>query len=225
MSGETMLKNRILVVEDDKAISDGIAINLEYSGYDYRVFEDGQEAADSLKEDNSYDIALLDIMLPGINGFQLLPHMQKYNIPVIYLTAKNDMASEIRGLREGAEDYIIKPFHMLTLLVRIEKVLRRMGKLEKILRIKDIVIDLKSHKVLKADDEISLTPLEFEVLTMLVKYKNRIIPREKFLDEIWGIDFFGGTRTVDVHIANIRRKLAISNMIKTIPKYGYRLED
>lgn len=220
-----MLKNRILVVEDDKAISDGIAINLEYSGYDYRVFEDGQEAADSLKEDNSYDIALLDIMLPGINGFQLLPHMQKYNIPVIYLTAKNDMASEIRGLREGAEDYIIKPFHMLTLLVRIEKVLRRMGKLEKILRIKDIVIDLKSHKVLKADDEISLTPLEFEVLTMLVKYKNRIIPREKFLDEIWGIDFFGGTRTVDVHIANIRRKLAISNMIKTIPKYGYRLED
>ena len=100
-----------------------------------------------------------------------------------------------------------------------------MGKLEKILRIKDIVIDLKSHKVLKADDEISLTPLEFEVLTMLVKYKNRIIPREKFLDEIWGIDFFGGTRTVDVHIANIRRKLAISNMIKTIPKYGYRLED
>lgn len=225
MGGETMLKNRILVVEDDKAISDGIAINLEYSGYDYRVFEDGQEAADSLKEDNSYDIALLDIMLPGINGFQLLPHMQKYNIPVIYLTAKNDMASEIRGLREGAEDYIIKPFHMLTLLVRIEKVLRRMGKLEKILRIKDIVIDLKSHKVLKADDEISLTPLEFEVLTMLVKYKNRIIPREKFLDEIWGIDFFGGTRTVDVHIANIRRKLAISNMIKTIPKYGYRLED
>ena len=164
-------------------------------------------------------------MLPGIDGFQLLPHMQKYNIPVIYLTAKNDMASEIRGLREGAEDYIIKPFHMLTLLVRIEKVLRRMGKLEKILRIKDIVIDLKSHKVLKADDEISLTPLEFEVLTMLVKYKNRIIPREKFLDEIWGIDFFGGTRTVDVHIANIRRKLAISNMIKTIPKYGYRLED
>lgn len=225
MGGETMLKNRILVVEDDKAISDGIAINLEYSGYDYRVFEDGQEAADSLKEDNSYDIALLDIMLPGIDGFQLLPHMQKYNIPVIYLTAKNDMASEIRGLREGAEDYIIKPFHMLTLLVRIEKVLRRMGKLEKILRIKDIVIDLKSHKVLKADDEISLTPLEFEVLTMLVKYKNRIIPREKFLDEIWGIDFFGGTRTVDVHIANIRRKLAISNMIKTIPKYGYRLED
>ena len=220
-----MVKNRILVVEDDKAISDGIAVNLEYSGYDYRVFGDGQEAADSLLEDHSYDIALLDIMLPGIDGFELLEYMKRYNIPVIYLTAKTDMASEIKGLREGAEDYIIKPFHILTLLVRIEKVLKRTGKLDQILRIKDITIDLKEHKVLKAGEEITLTPLEFEVLAMLTKYKNRIIPREKLLDEIWGVDFFGGTRTVDVHIANIRRKLDISNRIKTIPKYGYRLED
>ncbi|NLJ41378.1 MAG: response regulator transcription factor [Clostridiales bacterium] len=219
------MKNRILVVEDDKAISDGIAVNLEYSGYDYRVFGDGQEAADSLLEDHSYDIALLDIMLPGIDGFELLEYMKRYNIPVIYLTAKTDMASEIKGLREGAEDYIIKPFHILTLLVRIEKVLKRTGKLDQILRIKDITIDLKEHKVLKAGEEITLTPLEFEVLAMLTKYKNRIIPREKLLDEIWGVDFFGGTRTVDVHIANIRRKLDISNRIKTIPKYGYRLED
>lgn len=220
-----MAKNRILVVEDDRAISDGIAVNLEYSGYDYRVFEDGQKAADSLSGDHAYDIALLDIMLPGIDGFELLEHMKKFNIPVIYLTARTDTASEIKGLREGAEDYIVKPFHMLALLVRIEKVLKRTGRLDKILRIKDITMDLKNHSVFKSGGEISLTPLEFEVLAMLMKYKNRTIPREKLLDEIWGIDFFGGTRTVDVHIANIRRKLDMGDMIRTIPKYGYRLED
>lgn len=220
-----MAKNRILVVEDDQAISHGVAINLEYSGYDYRVFSDGQEAVDSLKEDHSYDVALLDIMLPGMDGFELIEYMKRYNIPVIYITAKNDTASEIKGLRGGAEDYIIKPFDMLTLLVRIEKVLERTGKLDKILRAKDIMIDLDNHLVTKSGEEIMLTPLEFEVLVMLVKYKNRTIPRDKLLNEIWGVDFFGGTRTVDVHIANLRKKLALNDMIKTIPKYGYRLED
>lgn len=220
-----MVKNRILVVEDDRAIADGIAVNLQYSGYDYMVFGDGQKAADSLVEDHAYDIALLDIMLPGIDGFALLEHMKRYNIPVIYITAKDDTASEIRGLRDGAEDYIVKPFDMLALLVRIEKVLERTGKLGKVLRINDITIDIENHVVKRADEEVLLTPLEFEVLSMLVKYKNRTIPRERLLDEIWGIDFFGGTRTVDVHIANIRRKLDMGDMIKTIPKYGYRLEE
>lgn len=220
-----MAKNRILVVEDDKAISDGIAVNLQYSGYDYMVFADGQEAADSLETEHSYDLALLDVMLPGMDGFELLRYMKQYNIPVIYLTAKDDTASEIKGLRDGAEDYVVKPFDMLTLLVRIEKVLERTGKLDKILRVKDIMIDLEKHVVSKAGEEIILKPLEFEVLAMLIKYKNRTIPREKLLNEIWGIDFFGGTRTVDVHIANIRKKLTLNDMIKTIPKYGYRLEE
>ena len=220
-----MAKNRVLVVEDDRAIADGIAVNLQYSGYGYRVFDNGQRVVDSLDEDHSYDIALLDIMLPGIDGFELLEHMKKYNIPVIYITAKTDTASEIRGLRDGAEDYIVKPFDMLTLLVRIEKVLDRTGKLGKVLRANDITVDIKNHIVTKANEEITLTPLEFEVLSMLIKYKNRTIPRERLLDEIWGIDFFGGTRTVDVHIANIRRKLDMGDIIKTIPKYGYRLEE
>ena len=223
--GEGMAKNRILVVEDDQAISDGIAVNLQYSGYAYRVFGHGQDVVDSLEGDHSYDIALLDIMLPGIDGFELLQYMNQYNIPVIYITAKDDTASEIKGLRDGAEDYIVKPFDMLTLLVRIEKVLERTGKLDKILRVEDITIDLENHIVSKAGEEIALTPLEFEVFAMLMKYKNRTIPRDKLLNEIWGIDFFGGTRTVDVHIANIRRKLDINDMIKTVPKYGYRLED
>jgi DNA-binding response OmpR family regulator len=220
-----MSKNRILIVEDDQAIADGIAVNLQYSDYEYVVFGDGQEAADSLAKDHSYDLALLDIMLPGIDGFALLQYMNEYNIPVIYLTAKDDTASEIKGLRDGAEDYITKPFDILALLVRIEKVLLRMGKFEQVIRVGDITIDLENHIVIKADKEIQLKPMEFEVFSMLARHKNRIIPREKLLNEIWGVDFFGGTHTVDVHISNIRKKLGLGDVIKTVPKYGYRLEE
>ncbi len=220
-----MPKNRIAVVEDDIAIADAIAVNLQYSGYDYAVFHDGRAAADSLAGDHSYDIALLDIMLPGMDGFTLLEHMQKFNIPVIFLTAKSDTPSEIKGLRDGAEDYIIKPFDALTLLVRIEKVLARTGKLDKVLRVRDITIDLEEHSVSKNGAMVELKPLEFEVLVLLAKHKRRTIPRERMLNEIWGIDFYGGTRTVDVQIANIRKKLELGEAIKTVPKYGYRLED
>ena len=220
-----MTKNRILVVEDDKAISDGIAVNLQYSGYEYRVFYNGREAADSLADDHSYDVALLDIMLPGMDGFELLGHMKQYNIPVIYLTAKSDTLSEIRGLRDGAEDYIIKPFDVLTLLVRIEKVLSRLDKLEQIIRVRDLAIDMKNHNVSRGGEEIPLKPMEFEVLALLARHKNRTIMRDRLLNEIWGADFFGDTHTVDVHISNIRRKLDLGDVIKTVPKCGYRLEE
>lgn len=219
-----MKKNRILVVEDDKAISDGIAVNLQYSGYEYKVYCDGQEAASALTDDHSYDIALLDIMLPGMDGFELLKHVKRYNIPVIYLTAKNDTPSEIKGLRDGAEDYIVKPFDVLTLLVRIEKVLSRMDKLDLVLCVRDVTIDLKNHIVYKDGKEITLKPMEFEVLALLARHKNRTIMRDRLLDEIWGTDFFGDAHTVDVHISNIRRKLDLGDVIRTIPKCGYRLE-
>jgi len=217
--------NRILVVEDDKAISDFIAINLQYTGYEYIVLSDGNETALFLEQDHSFDLALLDVMIPGMDGFELMDYMKKYNIPVIYLTAKSDVSSKIQGLRGGAEDYIIKPFEVLELLVRIEKILDRMGKLNKILRIKDISIDLDNHAVTRSGNNIALKPLEFDLLVMLVKYKNRTIPRERLLNEIWGVDFFGGTRTVDVHIAQIRKKLNLHKELKSIPKIGYRLED
>jgi len=220
-----MAKNRILVVEDDIAISDGIAVNLQYSGYEYRVFHNGREVADSLADDHSYDVALLDIMLPGMDGFELLDHMKLYNIPVIYLTAKSDTPSEIKGLREGAEDYIIKPFDVLTLLVRIEKVLSRMEKLEQTIHIRNITIDTKNHTVSKDGEEIPLKPMEFEVLALLARHKNRTIMRDRILNEVWGSDYFGNTHTVDVHISNIRRKLDLSDVIKTVPKCGYRLEE
>jgi len=216
---------KILVVEDDKAISDFLAINLQYTGYEYSVLSNGNDTVEFLEQDHSYDLALLDVMLPGIDGFELMNRIKKYNIPIIFLTAKTDVSSKIQGLRGGAEDYIIKPFEILELLVRIEKILQRTGKVNSVLHYKDIVVNISDHSVTRSGEEIPLKPLEFDLLVMLIRYKNRTIPRERLLNEIWGIDFIGGTRTVDVHIAQLRKKLNLHDEIKSASKIGYRLED
>lgn len=220
-----MAANRILIVEDNKAISDFIGINLQYTGYDYTTFADGCETVAYLEKDHSFDLALLDIMLPGKDGFELMEYMKKYGIPVIYLTAKIDVSSKIKGLRDGAEDYIVKPFEVLELLVRIEKVLERKGKLDQVLCIKDITINIADRTIIRSGERIVLKPLEFDLFIMLVKFRNRTLPRERILNEVWGIDFVGGTRTVDVHIANLRKKLNLYDELKMISKIGYRLED
>ena len=219
------MSNRILIVEDDSSIADSIALNLKYVGYDYKVFDDGARAAEYLATDHLFDLALLDIMLPGIDGFELLSHMKKYNIPVIYMTAKTDSESEVRGLKEGAEDYIVKPFEVVTLLVRIEKVLERTGRINQVYRFQDIVLDTENRTLTKAGEEISLPPLEFDVLSLLIRNKNRTVSRERILNEIWGEDFFGDIRTVDVRVANVRKKLKFTDEIRTISKTGYRLEE
>ena len=220
-----MAANRILIIEDDKGISDAVALHLQYSGYKFMVFDDGNKAAKYLEQDHSFDLALLDIMLPGLDGFELFGYMERYNIPVIYMTAKTDSSSEIKGLRDGAEDYIVKPFEVVTLLVRIEKVLERTGKLNRIYRIKDMTIDLENRTITKCGEPIELAPLEFDVFAILIKNKNRTVPRERILNEIWGADWFGDTHTVDVRIYNIRKKTGLIDEIKTIPKIGYRLEE
>ena len=220
-----MAKNRILMVEDDKSLSSGIAINLQYVGYDYVACFDGAEAAALVARDAKFDLALLDIMLPGIDGFELLEVMKRHSIPVIYMTAKTDSASEIKGLMDGAEDYLVKPFDVVTLLVRIEKVLQRLGKLNQVICYQDFVVDVDNRSIKRGDQEIDLKPLEFDVLVMLLRSKNRTVPRERLLNEIWGPDYFGGPRTVDVHIANIRKKLGPTVVIKSISKIGYRLEE
>lgn len=220
-----MPSNRILVVEDEKAISDFIALNLGYTGYTYTVLADGADAWAHLEMDHAYDLALLDVMLPGMDGFHLLEKAREYDIPVIFLTAKTDIGSKVKGLRDGGEDYIVKPFEVLELLVRVEKVLERTGKIDKILRYKDIEINIEDHRITRGSEEIALKPLEFELFTMLVRYKNRVLPRERLLNEIWGIDFVGGTRTVDVHVAQLRKKLGLADELKSVPKIGYRLEE
>lgn len=197
-------------------------MNLSVAGYDVTTISNGTDTLNLIQKDHSFDLALLDVMLPGIDGFELLKHMQKYNIPVIYLTAKNDIASKLTGLRGGAEDYIVKPFEILELLVRIEKVVERSGKSQQIINIDDIEIDILCRVVKQYGEEVPLKPLEFDVLVMLAKNKNIALSRKKLLADVWDIDFMGETRTVDVHIGQLRKKLDIS--LVTIPKVGYRLE-
>lgn len=220
-----MAKNRILIVEDEKDIAENIALNLDLSGYDTLILDDGLLVAEHLIVDHSFDIALLDVMLPGLDGFALMEYMQKYNIPALYLTAKTDVPSRIKGLRDGAEDYIVKPFEMLELLVRIEKILDRTGKLNKVLRFRDITIDQEKRTVLKCGESIALQPLEFDLLVKLVKFNNCTLSRDRLLNEIWGIDFIGGTRTVDIHVAHLRKKLGLADAIISVSKIGYRLEE
>lgn len=219
------MQNRLLIVEDDHGISEAVALNMQFIGYAYAVFDDGKKAADSLADDHAYDLALLDIMLPGIDGFELFSYMEKYNIPVIYMTAKTDSASEVKGLMDGAEDYIVKPFDMMTLMVRIEKVLKRTGRLNTVYRVRDIEVNSETRVVTKCGEVIELQPLEFDVLLMLLKSKNLTVSREQLLSEIWGYDYIGETRVVDVKISSLRKKLDLENEIKAIPKQGYRLEE
>ncbi len=218
----------ILVIEDARPINELICINLETAGYRAIPFYDGDAASRHLAEgDAAYDLALLDIMLPGKDGFDLLPELREKGIPVIFLTARGDLPSKIRGLREGAEDYLVKPFEMLELLVRVEKVLERCRKTEgqeECLRVLDVEICPRERIVRKAGVEIPFKPMEFDCLLLLVKYKNIVIRREEFLNVLWGVDFEGETRTIDVHIARIRKKLDFGDVIKTVPRVGYRLE-
>ena len=219
------MKNRILVVEDDAAIRDAVLLNLQFAGYETRAFEDGADAANALEDDHAFDLALLDIMLPGMDGFELFSVMEHYGIPVIYMTAKTDSASEIKGLRDGAEDYIVKPFDPLTLMVRIEKILKRIGKWNAVFRVRDVVVNIETHTVTKGGEPVVLQPLEFDVLVMLLRHKNMTVSRERLLNEVWGFDYLGETRMVDVKISALRKKLDLEDAIRAIPKLGYRLED
>lgn len=221
------MKTKILVIEDDNSISELICMNLEAAGYEAFPILDGLEAEQFLRTLNGNDIslALVDVMLPGKDGFALMEDLQRVSIPVIYLTAKGDVLSKVQGLKSGAEDYIVKPFEVLELLVRIEKVLERTGKSRITIQIKDVVINLKEHSVTKGGEKISLKPMEFELLVTLASGKNIAFSREELLKRIWGTDYVGETRTVDVHIGQLRKKLGFHDVIRTISKTGYRLED
>ena len=216
---------KILVIEDEAAINDLICMNLEIAGYEPVPFFDGEEFSRYLAKEDGYALALLDIMLPGKDGFALLEELKQHQIPVIYLTAKGDLPSKVKGLRSGAEDYIVKPFEMLELLVRIDHVIKRFAdETAEDIRIKDVVINEKKRTVHKAGVEISMQPMEFDCLLTFWKYRNRVMTREQILNILWGVDFEGESRTVDVHVANIRKKLDFADVIITVPRVGYRME-
>ena len=218
---------KILVIEDDRALSELICMNLEAAGYLPFPMFDGTCTEQFLmtKEAQEMALALLDIMLPGKDGFALMEDLKRVGIPVICLTAKDDVISKVHGLKAGAEDYIVKPFEVLELLVRIEKVLKRTGRGRDRLTIRDVVIDLKEHSVTRQGRKVALKPLEYELLVTLASGKNVAFSREELLNRIWGTDYMGETRTVDVHIGQLRKKLDFHDVIRTVSKTGYRMED
>ncbi|MCM3627719.1 response regulator transcription factor [Paenibacillus glycanilyticus] len=214
---------KILIVDDEKAINDLIAVNLKMVGHEYVQLYSGDQVVKTLNE-TRIDLVILDVMLPGRDGFEIVQDIVKRGVPVIFLTAKNSVSDKVHGLEIGAEDYIVKPFEAVELIARIHVVLRRNQKAANEFKLDDTIVDLDKHMVTVHGQEIEITNREFQLLDLLVQNKNIALSREKIIEQTWGFDFYGDTRTVDVHIQKLRKKLNWENRIKTIYKYGYRLE-
>ncbi len=214
----------ILIVEDDEAIANLLYMDLRYEGYHCICAFDGKQAADLLEQTMNFDLILLDIMLPKINGYDLLEYIKPMNIPVIFLTAKGTVKDRIHGLKMGADDYIVKPFQSGEVIARIEAVLRRCGKSAKKLSFADVTIDLESRKVFQKGKEVELTVKEFDLLVELIQNKNIAQYRERLYERVWNEPFMGDTRTLDTHIQRLRKKLGWEHYIKTVFRIGYRLE-
>ncbi|HEY4431296.1 MAG TPA: response regulator transcription factor [Paenibacillus sp.] len=218
------MNKKILIVEDDIHISKIIKMNLNIVSYETTEVYDGLAALELLQREK-FDLILLDVMIPKLDGFALMERIRPYHIPVIFLTAKNSVYDKVDGLRLGADDYMVKPFEAIELLARIETVLRRYGKEERVMGFQTLLVDQDKREVTKQGEVIELTPKEYDLLVVLLKNKNIALSREQFIDKVWGGDYYGETRTVDMHIKSLRKKLELHDHIKTIYKLGYRLED
>jgi len=214
---------KILVVEDEKPINDLIEMNLTEAGYLCRCAYDGMEAADIIEKER-FDLILLDIMLPEVDGYELLEYIKPLEIPVIFLTAKGSVEDRVRGLRLGADDYLVKPFEIVELLARVETILRRSGKLQQEISLGEVRIDTRSRTVLKNGNVVALTMKEYELLLLFVRNPNIALFRETLYERVWESDYMGDSRTVDLHVQRLRKKLRWEEKIKAIYKVGYRLE-
>ena len=215
---------RVLIIEDNDAIAKLIYMHLTTEGYKCICAYDGKQGADMIEKDD-FDLILLDIMLPQIDGYELFEYIRPLGIPVIFITAKSAVEERIRGLRLGADDYIVKPFQIGEVLARVEAVLRRYGKAGKKISVGDVEIDLDSMLVNKGGKMVELTVKEYELLVELVQNKNVALYRERLYQKVWGGDMDGDTRTLDAHILRLRKKLGWEERIKTVWRVGYRLED
>lgn len=215
---------RILIVEDEHAISDLIKLNLTKAGYNCQCAYDGMAAADILEEE-SFDLIILDVMLPKLSGFELMEYIRPLKIPVIFLTAKAALEDRMTGLTSGADDYMVKPFEIVELLARVNIVLRRYHKTDQQLVLGNIIVDVENQSVTRDGQEVELTPKELELLILLLRNRNITLFREKIYEEIWGTEYSVESRTLDLHIQRLRKKLELGNALKTVFKVGYRLED
>ena len=214
---------RILVVEDEKPISNLIKLSLTKAGYHCTCAYDGMEAADLL-ETQIFDLILLDVMLPKVDGFELMEYIRPMGIPVIFITAKNSVNDRVKGLRMGAEDYIVKPFEIIELLARVDVVLRRYNKTSRILEVGGLTIDTQAMQVFRGEEEIALTKKEYDLLLLFARNAGTALYRETIYERVWGGEYVYGSRTVDLHVQRLRKKVGWEDRLQAVNKVGYRLE-
>ncbi len=212
---------KILIVEDERPIRNLIQRNLELVGHTCVGLSDGKDALEIMESDR-FDLMIFDIMLPHASGYELITHAS--GTPVIFVTAKEGINDRLKGLSLGADDYIVKPFEIQELLLRVRAVLRRTKKEDERLNFDDVTIDFSAKKVFRSGSEVILTPKEYSLLETLILNRNIALSREKLIALVWGYDYEGDTRTVDVHIRQLRAKLGLSERLKTLYKTGYRFE-
>lgn len=211
----------ILIVEDEIPINELIKRSLQAVGHRCISVMDGKAALDEMNK-HEMDLVVLDIMLPEIDGYEVFRQIR--GTPTIFLTAKGSLTDKVKGLTLGADDYLVKPFEMLELLARVDAVLRRTKKTNKTFELDGVRIDFESRQLFLHNYPVDFTPKEFDLLEVLINNRNIALSREKLLELAWGYDYVGDTRTVDVHIQKLRKKLEMESRIKTVYKMGYRLE-
>ena len=210
---------KILIAEDEEPIANLIKMNLRRAGYNCVWAADGETAADYMETEKP-DLVLLDVMLPGINGYELMDYARTLELPVIFLTALGTTENKVKGLKMGADDYLTKPFEIVELLARVEAVLRRYHKTENVMEVFDIVIDTASRAVTRNGEQIPLTMKEFDLLLLLVRNRNIALYRETIYETVWGGEYVGQSRTVDLHIQRLKKKLNWDNEISAVYKVG-----
>ncbi len=214
---------KILIVDDERAICDLIDMNLTSAGYYCKSVQDGLEALD-LIETEQFDLILLDIMLPGADGYDIMEYIRPLKIPVIFITAKHEVKDRVKGLKLGAEDYLVKPFDVVELIARVEVVLRRFHKTQKLLQAGDVVVDTEARKVTKAGKPVVLTNKEYGLLLLFMRNKNVALFKETLYEKVWGDEYIADSRTLELHVQRLRRKMSWENNLVAVYKVGYRLE-
>lgn len=213
--------NKILVVEDERSIAEMVKLCLSKNGYLCDIANDGMTATQKIEE-KLYDLVLLDIMLPDIDGYDLMEYIQQFDMPVIFVTAKTTVPDRVKGLKLGAEDYISKPFDLEELLARVATVLRRFHKTETVLAVGRITINTLERTVLLDGNPVTLSTKEFDLLLFLARNQNIALYRETIFEQVWQEPYFGNTRTIDLHIQRLKKKLDLGDVIETIYKVGYK---
>lgn len=212
---------RILVVEDEEPIANLIAMSLGKCGYQCETIYNGKDAADLMQE-RTFDLGIFDIMLPGLDGYELLQYAKVIHMPVLFLTAKDETLAKVKGLKCGADDYMTKPFELIELQARAENILRHYHRDEQQYQVGDIQIDVPSRIVSKDGKQIELTYKEFDLLMLFVRNPNIALYRETIYEQVWDSPYLGDSRTVDLHVQRLRKKTGLMDEIVSVYKVGYR---